>query len=52
VISLQTRPEFVLVWLLSMYVIIGLIETVYNMGRGRRTGEEAAHSRRSIPPAS
>jgi CDP-diacylglycerol--serine O-phosphatidyltransferase len=55
VISLQTRPEFVLVWLLSMYVLIGLVETVYNLGRRRGMGEEqAAHSspRRSIPPAS
>jgi CDP-diacylglycerol--serine O-phosphatidyltransferase len=50
VISLQTRPEFVLVWLLSMYVLIGLIETVYNLGRGRRIEEEPVRSRRSIPP--
>jgi CDP-diacylglycerol--serine O-phosphatidyltransferase len=50
VISLQTRPEFVLVWLLSMYVLIGLIETVYNIGRGRRIEEEPVRSRRSIPP--
>ncbi len=46
VISLQTRPEFVLVWLLSAYVLIGLVETLYNLGRRRRMDEE----RRSLPP--
>src|SRR4029077_14454920 len=26
IVSLQTRPAFVLVWLLSCYVVIGLVE--------------------------
>jgi hypothetical protein len=29
----QTRPAFVLVWLLGFYVVIGLVETAVNMMR-------------------
>ena len=47
IISLQTRPEFVLVWLLSFYVAIGLVETLLTFPKRRR---EAAQDRRSIPP--
>jgi CDP-diacylglycerol---serine O-phosphatidyltransferase len=31
VVSLQFKPAFVLTWLLSFYVAIGLFETVYNL---------------------
>ena len=40
VVSLKTSPAFVLVWLLSFYVLIGLIETMIalpgNIARRRR----------------
>ena len=46
-VSLQTRPAFVLVWLLSCYVLIGLLETVLSLMRKAARREEA---RRSFPP--
>src|SRR5579883_697602 len=47
IVSLQTRPAFVLVWLLSCYVVIGLVETVLSLTRrAARRGE----ARRSLPP--
>jgi CDP-diacylglycerol--serine O-phosphatidyltransferase len=47
IVSLQTRPAFVLVWLLSCYVVIGLVETLLSMTRrAARRGE----ARRSLPP--
>jgi len=46
IVSLQTRPAFVLVWLLSCYVVIGLVETVLTLSR--RAARRAA--RRSLPP--
>jgi CDP-diacylglycerol--serine O-phosphatidyltransferase len=49
VVSLKTKPAFVLVWLLSFYVIIGLVETVFQMLTRRRHPPEA--DRRSIPPS-
>jgi len=47
IVSLQTRPAFVLVWLLSCYVVIGLVESVLTVTR------QAARrrARRSLPPA-
>jgi CDP-diacylglycerol--serine O-phosphatidyltransferase len=47
IVSLKTKPAFVLVWLLSFYVLIGLVETVFNLLRRRRVVDE---ERRSIPP--
>ena len=44
--SLQTRPAFVLVWLLSCYVVIALVETVLSLSRRAMRRE----SRRSFPP--
>jgi CDP-diacylglycerol--serine O-phosphatidyltransferase len=47
-VSLQTKPAFVLVWLLSCYVLIGLFETLLSVARKAARREEAA--RRSFPP--
>ncbi len=46
IVSLQTRPAFVLVWLLSCYVLIGLVESVLTLMRRARRQE----MRRSFPP--
>ncbi|HXX67931.1 MAG TPA: CDP-diacylglycerol--serine O-phosphatidyltransferase [Polyangiaceae bacterium] len=48
IVSLQTRPAFVLVWLLSCYVLIGLVESVLALSKRSRRHEP----RRSLPPAS
>jgi CDP-diacylglycerol--serine O-phosphatidyltransferase len=53
VVSLQTKPAFVLVWLLAFYVAIGLAESVVSIPRRRREAEAAAvasERRRSLPP--
>jgi CDP-diacylglycerol---serine O-phosphatidyltransferase len=34
-VSMQTKPAFVLVWLLAFYVLIGLIETTFNFIKRR-----------------
>ena len=39
------KPQFVLVWLLSVYILIGVVETLRVLA-GRLTG----HSRDSVPP--
>ena len=36
IVSLQTRPAFVLVWLLSSYVVIGLVESLVSLSRRAR----------------
>jgi CDP-diacylglycerol--serine O-phosphatidyltransferase len=46
IVSLQTRPAFVLVWLLGCYVVIGLVETVLSLSRRAARHEQ----RRSLPP--
>ncbi len=52
VVSLKTKPAFVLVWLLSFYVIIGLVETVFQLLTRRRPDPDAPpDNRRSIPPS-
>ena len=52
IVSLQTKPAFVLVWLLGFYVIIGLVETMIavpgEIARKRR--EALAAERESLPP--
>jgi len=48
-VSLQTRPAFVLVWLLSCYVVIALVETVLGLTR-RAMRRREAETRTSIPP--
>jgi len=57
IVSLQTKPAFVLVWLLGFYVIIGLVETLIavprDIARRRREGRDPAPSqpeRPSVPP--
>jgi CDP-diacylglycerol--serine O-phosphatidyltransferase len=47
IVSLQTRPAFVLVWLLSCYVVIGLVESVLTLSR--RARRHRAGPRQSIP---
>jgi CDP-diacylglycerol--serine O-phosphatidyltransferase len=47
IVSLQTKPAFVLVWLLSFYVVIGLVETVMAIPKSRR---ERPVERPSLPP--
>jgi CDP-diacylglycerol--serine O-phosphatidyltransferase len=47
IVSLQTRPAFVLVWLLSCYVVIGLVESVLSLSR--RARRQRAGPRQSIP---
>ncbi len=42
----QFKPQFVLIWLLSMYVFIGLVETLRVLGRRLRGLDE----RNSVPP--
>lgn len=54
IVSLQTKPAFVLVWLLSFYVLIGLVETMVTFPRRRRELRDAAAAapeRSSIPPS-
>ncbi len=48
IISLQTRPAFVLVWLLACYIALGLVELIIGIPRARR--ERAAANRTSAPP--
>lgn len=50
VISLKTRPEFVLVWLLSFYVTIGLVETLITFPKRRREAAAAAAAERTSTP--
>ena len=47
IVSLQTRPAFVLVWLLTCYVVIGLVETLLSLSR--RAARRAARTG-SLPP--
>ncbi|WP_394826186.1 CDP-alcohol phosphatidyltransferase family protein [Pendulispora albinea] len=47
VVGLQYRPAFVLIWLLSVYVGIGLFEMIVSLPRRRR---ERARARASLPP--
>ena len=43
IVSLQTKPAFVLVWLLSCYVVIGLVETVLGLSRRARGRAPQSH---------
>ena len=52
-VSLKTKPAFVLVWLLGMYVVIGVVETVIaipgDLARAHKRRKERAE-RPSLPP--
>lgn len=54
IVSMQTKPAFVLVWLLSFYVAIGVVETLVTFPRRRRERIDAAAARAtersSFPP--
>jgi CDP-diacylglycerol--serine O-phosphatidyltransferase len=51
IVALQTKPAFVLVWLLGFYVVIGLVETMITVPRDlARRRREAATQRSSFPP--
>lgn len=50
-IALKTKPAFVLVWLLGMYVVIALIETALAVPKGlKQRRQQAASERSSLPP--
>jgi CDP-diacylglycerol---serine O-phosphatidyltransferase len=51
VVSLQTKPAFVLVWLLAFYVVIGLVETVIALPRDLSKRRREASERTSLPPS-
>ncbi len=56
IVSLQTKPAFVLLWLLVFYVIIGLVETMIAVPReiARKRREalgEGPQERESLPPS-
>jgi CDP-diacylglycerol--serine O-phosphatidyltransferase len=51
VVSIQTKPAFVLVWLLGFYVFIGLVETMISVPRDlARRRRETPTERSSFPP--
>ena len=50
IVSSQTRPALVLVWLLSCYVVIALVESILAIARRARRAEARAEARRSFPP--
>ncbi|MFO0673390.1 MAG: hypothetical protein U0235_27865 [Polyangiaceae bacterium] len=49
IVSLQTKPAFVLVWLLTFYVAIGLVETVLTFPK-RKLRDKARAPSPSTPP--
>jgi CDP-diacylglycerol--serine O-phosphatidyltransferase len=54
VVSVKTSPAFVLVWLLSFYILIGVVETVITFPARRREARELAsrEPHKSVPPTS
>ena len=54
IVASQTKPAFVLVWLLSFYVLIGIVETVIavpgDLARKRREARAPGSERPSVPP--
>lgn len=51
IVSLQTKPAFVLVWLLAFYVVIGLVETMIAVPRDLVRRRREAEQRSSMPPS-
>lgn len=50
VVSLKTKPAFVLVWLLGFYVVIGVVETAVSLPGDLARRRQAA-KRTSLPPS-
>src|SRR5262249_33063461 len=51
VISYQTKPQFVLVWLLGFYILVGIFESLWQLpGRLRERAALARQSGTSDPP--
>jgi CDP-diacylglycerol--serine O-phosphatidyltransferase len=50
VVSVQTKPAFVLVWLLAFYVMIGVVETVISLPRDLAKRKREAEGRPTVPP--
>lgn len=48
-VALKTKPAFVLVWLLSFYVLIGLVETTLHFSRRGSKRRQADEARSSFP---
>jgi CDP-diacylglycerol---serine O-phosphatidyltransferase len=46
-VSVQTKPAFARVWLLGFYIVIGLIETLFNMVK--KPEEPPSNRQSSIP---
>jgi CDP-diacylglycerol---serine O-phosphatidyltransferase len=46
IVSLRYKPEFVLIWLLGFYVVLGVAETLWSISKRRREPE-----RSSVPPS-
>jgi CDP-diacylglycerol--serine O-phosphatidyltransferase len=51
IVSLQTKPEFVLVWLLGFYVTIGVVETIITFPRRRREAAQGGGGEPGPPAA-
>lgn len=49
-VALRTTPAFVLVWLLSVYVAIGIVETMIGLPSRLKKPKAEATERRSLPP--
>jgi CDP-diacylglycerol--serine O-phosphatidyltransferase len=50
VISVKTKPAFVLVWLLGSYVTIGIVETLVTLPRDLARRRRRSEERTSLPP--
>lgn len=50
VVSVQTKPAFVLVWLLGFYVVIGVVETIIALPREVARKRREIAERPSLPP--
>ncbi len=49
---MKTGPAFVLVWLLSFYIVIGVVETLVTIPARRRAARDAERREaRQTPPA-
>ncbi len=51
VISVKTKPQFVLVWLLGFYILLGIFESLWQLpGRLRERAALAREAGSSVPP--